>query len=107
MARRAGKAASRKARQRRVQRPTPPIGAPPPAAGADALLEADPRSATTPSPARPRPTGVLAGSTLTATERAEYHYVERDLRNIGILTVVMVGLLVLAWVIFSATGLVG
>jgi hypothetical protein len=106
MARRAGKAASRKSRQRRVQRPTPPIGAPPPAAGTD-FLEADPRSATTAPPPRPRSTGLLAGSTLTATERAEYHYVERDLRNIGILTVVMAGLLILAWAIFSATGLVG
>jgi hypothetical protein len=49
----------------------------------------------------------LSGSTLTASERSEYHYVERDLRNIGILSLVMVGLLILAWVIFTATGLIG
>jgi hypothetical protein len=47
------------------------------------------------------------GSTLTARERADYHYVERDLRNIGILTAIMVALLVLAWLAFRATGLIG
>jgi hypothetical protein len=49
----------------------------------------------------------LSGSTLSASERFEYHYVERDLRNIGILSLVMVGLLALAWFIFTATGLIG
>jgi hypothetical protein len=49
----------------------------------------------------------LTGSTLTATERSEYHYVERDLRNIGILSLVMVGLLILAWFLFTATGIIG
>ena len=107
MARRAGKAASRKARQRNVSRaparpavaptPVPPIGTP------------DAREATSLDPPRriTAPVAAGIGSSLTVRERAEYHYVERDLRNIGILTVVMVGLLVLAWVIFSATGLVG
>ncbi len=46
-----------------------------------------------------------AGSQLTATERSEYHYVERDLRDIGILTAVMAALLFVAWLIFSASGL--
>jgi hypothetical protein len=49
----------------------------------------------------------VTGSVLTDRERAEYHYVERDLRNIGILTAVMVALLVLAYFVFSALGLVG
>ena len=47
------------------------------------------------------------GSTLTDRERADYHYVERDLRNIGILTAIMVALLILAWLAFRATGLIG
>ena len=46
-----------------------------------------------------------AGSTLTTAERAEYHYVERDLRNIGILTAVMAVLLFLAWIAFTALGI--
>jgi hypothetical protein len=45
------------------------------------------------------------GSELTAAERSEYHYVERDLRDIGILTAVMAALLLLAWFVFSATGI--
>jgi hypothetical protein len=49
----------------------------------------------------------MSGSTLTLRERAEYHYVERDLRNIGILTALLAILLLVAWVAFTATGLVG
>ena len=106
MARRAGKAASRKARQRNVPRatarpaaaptPVPPVGTP------------DAREATSLDPPR-RVTGPVAagvGSSLSLRERAEYHYVERDLRNIGILTAIMVALLVLAYFVFSALGLV-
>ena len=44
---------------------------------------------------------------MTTSERAEYHYVERDLRNIGILTAIMAVLLFVAWFAFSALGLVG
>ncbi len=47
-----------------------------------------------------------ASSTLTSRERAEYHYVERDLRNIGILTAAMVVMLIVAWLAFSGLGLV-
>jgi hypothetical protein len=105
MARRAGKAASRKARQRQVKRPTiaagptaptavPPIGTP------------DARAATSLTPPRRPASATLTGSVLTDRERAEYHYVERDLRNIGVLTVVMIGMLLLAWLLFTATGLV-
>jgi hypothetical protein len=116
MARRAGKAANRKARQRSAAHraatrpvaapdasaapsgtPVPPVGTP----DARETVSLDPpRRVTSPRLA-------AAGSTLTTTERAEYHYVERDLRNIGILTAGMAVLLFLAWIAFSALGLVG
>jgi hypothetical protein len=125
-----GKAVSRKARQRyvpRAPRPASTPSAPPPAADAGspppsepavvienvALPEPPPartRAAVAPSRRRPSPVatpGISAGSGLSARERADYHYVERDLRNIGILTVVMVALLVGAWLLFNALGLVG
>jgi hypothetical protein len=106
MARRAGKAANRKARQRYVPRtprpaaaatPVPPVGTP------------DAREATALDP--PRRTGATSGaraaaSELTTNQRAEYHYVERDLRNIGILTAVMAAMLVASWFVFNALGLV-
>jgi hypothetical protein len=109
MARRAGKAATRKARQRyqpRTPRPAP-TSAPAEATttqGADAT-----RTITTPEPPRRSPSTAAytsGGSTLTARERAEYHYVERDLRNIGILTLVMVMVLIAAWFVFNGLGLV-
>ena len=112
MARRAGKAASRRARQqRRAQRPTPPASAaaPPPTAEVEveeqvAETRDEPRRTSapvvsTPSPARAYSTG---GSSLTDRERAEYHYVERDLRNIGILTAILFALLIAAWFVTSA-----
>src|SRR3990170_774633 len=103
MARRAGKAASRKARQRPVKRPAMPAATPVPPVGTPDAREAislDPPRRSVPS------SGSMAGSVLTDRERAEYHYVERDLRNIGILTAVMVALLVLAYFVFSALGMV-
>jgi hypothetical protein len=112
MARRAGKAAARKSRQRRVQRPASRPGASQaPSVGAATASQApavsvpaapDPQRSAAPAPA----TSTGLGSTLSVRERAEYHYVERDLRNIGILTAVMGALLLLAWVVFNATGLV-
>lgn len=106
MARRAGKAASRKARQRNVPRAAPRPRAPsavPPAGMPDA------REAVSPDPPRHQspPAPTAAGSSLSTRERAEYHYVERDLRNIGILTALMAVLLLVAWVAFTALGLVG
>ena len=107
MARRAGRATSRKARQRNVPRPprsappstepraVPPVGTP------------DAQEAASLTPPR-RMTPVVAGSgrsQLSSGERAEYHYVERDLRSIGILTAVMAALLLLAWVVFVALDL--
>ena len=113
MARRAGKAANRKARQRSAAQraasrpaaaqpapsasPIPPVGTP----DAREAVSLDlPKRVTA-------PVAVGLGSTLSTSERAEYHYVERDLRNIGILTAVMGVLLFLAWIGFSALGLVG
>ena len=105
MARRAGKAATRRARQRTVRRPTPPA-APSTAATPAGSLDA-PEPTATPEPRQVAAPVIAAGSSLSARERADYHYVERDLRNIGILSAVMVVLLIVAWVAFSALGLIG
>jgi hypothetical protein len=102
MARRAGgKAANRKARQRNVPRalrtapaPTavPPVGTP----DAREAISLDP-------PRRTLASGTAAGpSALSGRDRAEYHYVERDLRNIGILTAILFALLIGAWFVTSA-----
>lgn len=112
MARRAGKAASRKARQRYV--PKTPRPAPDPAPEAAVTVPPvgtpDVRQATSldqPRRTAPMTYGTGGGSILSARERAEYHYVERDLRNIGVLSLVMVALLVGAYFLFNAIGLVG
>ena len=108
MARRAGKATSRKARQRNV--PRPPRTAPTPAVEPRAIPPVgtpDAREAASLTPPR-RMTPVVAGSgrsQLSSADRAEYHYVERDLRSIGILTAVMAALLLLAWIVFVALDL--
>ena len=108
MPRRAGKAASRRARQRAGQRATrpapslprpqadavPPVGTPD-AREAEAL---DP-------PRRTDPPAVTGESRLSDRTQAEYHYVERDLRSIGIVTALMVVLLLVAWAAFQALGL--
>jgi hypothetical protein len=115
MARRAGKAASRKARQRNVPRqprPARPLPATPapgaePDASVEAVADAGPRAAeVAPRPRRTAFATSSVGSSLSDRERAEYHYVERDLRNIGILTLIMAGLLLAAWLLFTATGLI-
>lgn len=106
MARRAGKAASRKARQRRVQRPGIGPQAPSAASAESALPEP---AARVPAPGLRRsvPARQAVGSELTATERSEYHYVERDLRDIAILSVVMAALLGLSWFVIQASGILG
>jgi len=53
------------------------------------------------------PAAAGIGSSLSVRERAEYHYVERDLRNIGILSALLAVLLFVAWLAFSALGLAG
>ena len=110
MARRAGKAASRKARQRYVPKtPRPVAPAPAPETAASAPTDST-VSRETPSADQPRRTAPIgyasAGSTLTVRERAEYHYVERDLRNIGVLSLVMVVLLIAAYFLFNALGII-
>jgi len=107
VARRPGKAASRKARQRYVPR----TAARPPAPAAQPVETAEAGEATSRDAAPRRDaapvTPTAIGSTLSLRERAEYHYVERDLRNIGILTALMAVLLIVAWFAFTALGLVG
>jgi hypothetical protein len=49
----------------------------------------------------------MPGSELTVTERSEYHYVERDLRDIAILSVVMAALLGLSWFLVQSVGILG
>lgn len=111
MARRAGKAATRKARQRKSQRPQSAAAsapAPAPTATSTPVQSAADAVAATPTP-RPAParSNLIASSQLTAAERNEYHYVERDLRDIGMLTLVMTVLLLAAWFAFRALGLLG
>jgi hypothetical protein len=110
MARRAGKAASRKARQRRVQRgATPPRSAPAiaPTGGATEAAAAPEPVKTERAPRRTIIARQGAGSQLTASERSEYHYVERDLRDIVILTIAMAALLFIAWLAVRGLGLFG
>src|SRR6476620_9541523 len=98
MAKRAGKAANRRQRQRNAARPARPAPPTMPARGPDALdmgapmperaAPAAPRAA--PPAARPRPgrrgTAMIGGaSRLTEQAAAEYHYVMADLRNIAVL----------------------
>jgi 2-keto-4-pentenoate hydratase/2-oxohepta-3-ene-1,7-dioic acid hydratase in catechol pathway len=106
MARRGGKAANRRARQQRRNRPaaTPPALTPAPAS--EVVEQTMPAVAATPAaavtPARPAspvpaPARIIAhGSALSAHAREEYHYVGRDLRNIGILVVIMFAVLAAA-----------
>lgn len=112
MARRAGKAASRKARQRYVPKTPRPAPDPVPdvAVAVPPVGTPDAREATSLDPPRrttPVSYGGGSGSLLSTRERAEYHYVERDLRNIGILSAVMVAMLIAAWFLFNAIGLAG
>lgn len=56
--------------------------------------------------ARMNPRMTIAGpSRLTERAIEEYHYVARDLRNIGVLVVVMAVLLVVAFLAFTALGI--
>jgi hypothetical protein len=115
MPRRAGKAASRRSRQRRAQRTLPPhrVADARPVEKADLEERAEeareePRRASAPVPSAPSAARAYAGggSSLTERERAEYHYVERDLRNIGILSALLLVLLIAAWFVFNALGLI-
>ena len=121
MARRGGKAANRRERNRRAQRKAPlrPTIPQRPALGSvsdaiEAAAErrseaAPPRSAPTPAltrGARSDPRFAVAGpSRLSERAASEYHYVLRDLRNIAVLVVVMGVLLAAAAIGFSALGI--
>jgi hypothetical protein len=118
MARRGGKAANRRDRQRKaqrrtLQRPAPPAG---PIGGvvSEAVEAAAERRSVAPAaPAAPAvragradPRFAVAGpSRLSERASAEYHYVRRDLRNIAVLVVVMAVLLGAAVVAFSVLGI--
>lgn len=122
MARRGGKAANRRDRQRQAQRralqrpaaPARPIGgvvADAVDAAAERRVEAAPeRAATTRATltrgARSDPRFAVAGpSRLSERAASEYHYVIRDLRNIAVLVVMMGVLLAAAAIGFSALGI--
>jgi hypothetical protein len=92
MARRGGKAANRRDRQRKAQRRTLQRPAAP-AAPAPRAGRADPRFP------------VSGPSRLSERAATEYHYVRRDLRNIAVLVVVMAVLLAAAVVAFSVLGI--
>ncbi len=56
-------------------------------------------------PQRAAPPLVRGESRLSDRMQADYHYVERDLRNIAVITALMVVLLLAAWAVFQALGL--
>jgi hypothetical protein len=128
MARRGGKAANRSARRKaRAGRQRPAAPSRPAAEGAapggqaasfpDAfeVADAEVRAAAAPpmtstpirGRARAADTRITVGGSSRLNEKAvaEYHYVRRDLRNIGVLVVIMVVLLALATVAVNALGI--
>lgn len=135
MARRSGKAASRRSRQRKAQRSAsqPPRDARPVDADVDSVApsdvgpsdafekaDAELRASTPPPGSRPANAGRKAPTIRARTadvafgsgpsrlgERAasEYHYVLRDLRNIGVLLVVISVLLAASVVAVNALGI--
>jgi hypothetical protein len=61
---------------------------------------------TTPRKARPAVGSGLAGSSrLTEKAMAEYHYVRMDLRNIAVLSLVLLALLGVAYVVVNVLGI--
>lgn len=105
---RRGKAATRHARQRRADtRPSRAAATALPDAApevADATPEPTDAPATFATPRARGATGLMGTSALSARARDEYHYVGRDLRNIGILAGVMLVILIVAFVIFRLAG---
>ena len=130
MARR-GKAANRNARRRQQRnaaqrRPTtepaaaaPEVDAGAPAATPDAFEIADAevraaaqpplssaRGTTRPRARAPEPRIMTGSSRLSERAVAEYHYVQRDLRNIAILAIVLAALLAAATILVNVTGII-
>jgi hypothetical protein len=119
MAKRGGKAASRRERQRRAQQQAlRMVSRTPPAQSTDlreAVAAVAEERAAAPAPA-PRPAAgsvsragrgdprfmVSGPSRLGERASAEYHYVLRDLRSIGILLSIMVALLAVATIALGA-----
>ena len=107
-----GGKASRRSRQRPPRRPVIPQPARRPASPASDETDADVVAASSASsePARPAPRPlpqIYAGaSRLSERAAAEYHYVGRDLRNIAVLTAIIAVMLIAAWLILPATGLI-
>jgi len=111
MARRSGKAANRRSRQRPAHRAASRLApAPPAAASLEPEASAAPAAPLTPAPRlAPRPTrqgSAAVGSVLAEAARAEYHYVGRDLRNMAVLVVIIAVLLAAAVFAFHAAGIV-
>jgi len=118
MARRGGKAANRRDRQRKAQRrllQRPATPAQPMTGGITEAVEAAAEhrsgsSSATPAPpvraGRADPRFAVSGPSRHSERAAdEYHYVRRDLRNIAVLVVVMAILLGAAVVAFSTLGI--
>jgi hypothetical protein len=118
MARRGGKAANRRDRQRKAQRRTlqRPIAPAGPITGVvseavDAVAERRSESspvvaARAPRTGRADPRFLVSGpSRLSERAATEYHYVRSDLRNIAVLVVVMAVLLGAAVLAFSVLGI--
>ena len=121
MARRAGQRRgaqrSGSARQRPVTRPAEPADAPSSALETDdparvapppiaAAASASSREARLPGARRLERSNSSAGSSsLSEHARAEYHYVARDLRNIGVLALVIGVMLAAAVFLFRALGI--
>ena len=125
MAKRQGKAATRRQRQRSANRSARPAAPSMPARGPDALDRADPiteaaatstTQATAPAARHRAPPPAsdprAAGRRWSAVPRGspsrratEYHYVTADLRNIAILSLVVVGLLAVAFVVIEVLGI--
>jgi hypothetical protein len=111
---RSGKAANRRSRQRPPRRPVIPQPTPRPqqadADEADAAEAPSPRTASRelakPAPSRPIAPIYAGASRLNERAVAEYHYVGRDLRNIAVLTFVIVVVLVIASLVLPALGVV-
>lgn len=114
MPRRSGKAASRRARQqRRSRHPAArgPSAARP--AAAPGLPSASGEAARAPSAAPTSPSGrpfaaglsTVGSSRLGEAARAEYHYVARDLRNTGLLVLLMAALLGVAVIAVNLAGI--
>ena len=105
MARRTGKAATRRARQQRRARMGPTAPASTPSAGPTTGGEGGEGGERPAAPRQPLFATVPASSRLGDNAREEYHYVGRDLRNTAILTLVMAALLAGAVILVNLVGI--